>query len=219
MKMNCVISLLALCMVFFACSCSDDISSGTSEDVSYKNPYKIEQMKEALYSGDNAKVKQIGDEIINMYPNTVDSMMAESYLKIIQSNEKSDEENSANIDFKNYIQLYSIKTSKPNSAGGIDLFIKWKNTSQKIVKYANFKCELYNAVDDIVSDDITGNYTFKGKVTGPIQPGEIYGTDYYWQNAWWNHSGKYAKIIEIKLEYMDGEKIEIPTNRIDELFY
>lgn len=125
----------------------------------------------------------------------------------------------SNIDYKTYIQLLSATAKPPNSAGGIDLCIVWKNVSDKTVKYADFTCALYNAVDDMVQDTITHRFYFKGRVTGPVQPNEIYGKNYFWENAWWNNSGKYVKITGIQLEYMDGTKIEIPDSHIDELFY
>ena len=178
----------------------------------------MEQLKEAFYNGDDSLVEQTANEIIKKYPNTVDSIMAESYIEMLKQRKIEKEQASADIDFKNYIQLLETKIDKSEYSSAIDLYITWKNTSSNTVKYAYFTCDLYNAVDDRVSCEITGRYSFNGKVTGPIESGTVEGNDTYWENAWWNNSGKYVKITNITLEYMDGTKIEIPESKIDDLW-
>ena len=211
----------AMILVLSACSKTDNINKDTTEDteVTYENPYKMGQLKEAFNNGDYALVEKLANEIDTLYPDSVDSLLAESYLKIVKEWKNEEEEKVESVDFRNNIQMLSVYTDAPNSAGGVNLHIKWKNTSDKTVKYVTFACNLYNAVDDMVACDIKNQYTFRGKVTGPIEPGAIYGDNYLWENAWWNNSGKYPKIVGIEIEYMDGTEVEIPESKINELFY
>lgn len=200
----------------------------TSNEKDFENPGLIEEMKQAFADGmgnnDYTKANKIVDEINELYPDSYDSSFANVYKEAF-SNSEQEKNNSENaevkeeIDYKKYMQLLSVNISEPNSAGGIDLYIKWKNTSDKTIKYIYFTCALYNAVDDMVEDTISRDYLFTGQITGPIEPGTVYGENKHWQNAWWNNSGKYAKITEVKVEYMDGDKIEIPEKEVDKLFY
>ena len=222
-----IMSVFALFLV--GCGNSDKETESTtthkttaSETASaYKDPQLVKEMQQAYTGGDYAKADEIADKIGVLYPDTIDSVMADNYKKLIEEAMTGQAENAPNdtSDYRSYIQLLSVTTSEPNSAGGIDLYIKWKNTSEKTVKYAYFTCDLYNAVDDKVENDISGRYSFVGKVTGPIDPGAVYGNNTHWGNAWYNHSGKYAKITEIELEYMDGTDITIPQEKINDLFY
>ena len=195
--------------------------SKTDDDSEYEfvAPQISENLSMDFVMGKYDKVKEAAEELHKNYPDSYDDKMAQEYVKLIEKNEKETEDAVADIDFKNYIQLLSVKTDEPNSAGGVNLHIIWKNTSDKTVKYAHFTCDLYNAVDDKVADTITRNYSQTGTVTGPIEPGAVYGKNYLWENFWWNNTGRYAKITKIRLEYMDGTEIKIPQGRIDELFY
>ncbi len=217
--------IIGIILVLSGCANKDTSTKGisdTSEDtpaVEYKNKKLVDEMTEAFFDKDYSMFEEKVNEIQELYPDSMDYEMAKIYLNMyndIKSDEKSE---TKNIDYKEYIQLLKVWTSEPNSAGGIDLYIKWKNVSNKTVKYAHFACDLYNAVDDRVACEIRNNYTFRGKVTGPIESGQVYGDNTYWDAAWYNNSGNYPKIIEIELEYMDGSKVIIPKNRIDELFY
>lgn len=217
--------IILLCIVivltFSACTNTNNTNKTATEDteVTYENPHMMEQLKKAFNNGDYATVEKVATEINEKYPDSVDSLLAESYLKIVNEWENEEEEKVADVDFRNNIQILSASTDTPSRSGGVDLHIKWKNTSDKTVKYITFACNLYNAVDDMVACDLKKQYTFRGKVTGPIEPGTIYGDNTLWENAWWNNSGKYPKIIGIEIEYMDGTEIEIPESRINELFY
>ena len=205
---------------------NDDTSKTSVYDTSeaslndkFEAPHISEQVSMDFVLGNYDKVRDAAKEIHENYPGSYDERYVQEFINKIEEKEREEEQAVADIDFKNYIQLLSVKTDEPNSAGGVNLYIVWKNTSDKTVKYAHFTCDLYNAVDDKVADTITRSYSRTGTVTGPIDPGTVYGKNYLWENLWWNNSGKYAKITEIRLEYMDGTEIKIPQGRIDELFY
>jgi hypothetical protein len=111
------------------------------------------------------------------------------------------------------ISIINYYTSNPNSAGGVDCNIIWKNKSDKTVKYANFSVAPFNAVDDMVESKIGGETYKKITVTGPVKPNKINGYDTYWECLWYNSTISYMKITGIEIEYMDGTIIS--TNNID----
>lgn len=172
-KVIIIMSVFALFLVGCGNSNIETESTTTHETTAeetasaYKDPQLVKEMQQAYTGGDYAKADEIADKIGILYPDTIDSVMADNYKKLIEEAMTGQAENAPNdtSDYRSYIQLLSVTTSEPNSAGGIDLYIKWKNTSEKTVKYAYFTCDLYNAVDDNVENDISGQYSFVGKVT------------------------------------------------------
>jgi hypothetical protein len=106
------------------------------------------------------------------------------------------------------VRVRRVWTSRPNSAGGVDLHIVWQNTSSKTVKYASFTVEAYNAVGDPVSCTIRDYSEFSGRVTGPVPPGGVRGGDRYWDSAWYNSTIVRAKLTRIRIEYTDGSTTE-----------
>ncbi len=55
-----------------------------------------------------------------------------------------------------------------NSAGGINMNWCANILSDKTIKYINMTVRLYNAVDDRLSDEISGESEFNLKITGPL---------------------------------------------------
>lgn len=105
------------------------------------------------------------------------------------------------------ISILKFYTSSPNSAGGVDCNIVWKNISDKTVKYARFAVAPYNAVDDMVESEIGGATYKRLQATGPVKQGETNGYNTSWETIWYNSTIAYMKITGIELEYMDGSKI------------
>ena len=103
---------------------------------------------------------------------------------------------------KKLIQITEVSIEGPNSAGGIDVTISWKNLSKKTLKYIEFGVEAYNKVDDRVTDDVSGDFVQYCKSIGPYPSGseDMDG----WNNVWYNYSIVKAKVIEIELTWMDG---------------
>jgi hypothetical protein len=120
---------------------------------------------------------------------------------------------------KSIIRVQSITTSEPNFAGGVDLHIIWTNKSSKTIKYVTFQVVPYNAVGDPQSSEIGGTSSFGGKVTGPINPGQTYGGDSLWENAWYNSTIKTAKLTEIDITYMDDSTDTIDSNTVGYVQY
>ncbi len=112
------------------------------------------------------------------------------------------------------INVSFIRASTPNSVGGVDINIYWTNTSDKIVKYASFNVEAYNEVGDPVMCTVRRESVRGLLHTGPTDPGHprgILGTSGVssWENILYNHSVYMFRLVEIRVEYMDGEVITI----------
>ena len=97
-----------------------------------------------------------------------------------------------------------------NYVGGIDVYMTVKNKLSKTIKYIYLDVQFYNAVGDILTDEIRLDSTAKLKITGPIKSGET-KTDYYWPACFYNKSfdGSIG-IEEIKITYTDGTEIVLP---------
>lgn len=115
---------------------------------------------------------------------------------------------------KNTIKIKKAYLSSPNSAGGVDAHLVWKNVSNKTIKYLNWSGYPINAVGDPVSCEIRRTIEGGGKVTGPIKPGATYGYGTYWDCLWYNYSAKKLVLTGIYIEYMDGSSININKNEL-----
>ena len=124
--------------------------------------------------------------------------------------------------FKNSIEIIKYYTSSPNSAGGVDCNIIWKNLSEKTVKYARFTVVPYNKVNDRVKGeyDYNGNGEKVLEVTGPFKSKQIHGYGTHWDCLWYNWTIDYMLITGIEIEYLDGSVIlTFDVNIIQKLGY
>lgn len=131
------------------------------------------------------------------------------------------------------IYLYGVDL-KMDSVGGNSVYITWKNMSEKDIKYIKFTVQFYNAVNDILADQISGKTSIRLTQTGPIPTGKgnwtpymydlTYATclyfrtsteeykndkannwaDRYWDRVFYASTVQYAQISSIEIEYMDG---------------
>lgn len=115
---------------------------------------------------------------------------------------------------KNTIKIKKAYLSSPNSAGGVDAHLVWKNVSNKTIKYLTWSGYPINAVGDPVSCEARGTIEGGGTVTGPIKPGATDGYGTYWDCLWYNYSAKKLVLTEIDIEYMDGSTIHINRNEL-----
>lgn len=102
---------------------------------------------------------------------------------------------------------YGTMLSGPNSAGGIDVKVSFKNDSPKTIKYITFHVVPYNAVNDSVEE------VLDVKITGPIKSGK--NGDYICENCWYNITIKYAKITYVDIIYMDETTEIIYPNQLN----
>ena len=89
---------------------------------------------------------------------------------------------------KNIVRVTKLQVSKPNSVGGVSVYIGFKNMSDKVIKYITFEVVPYNAVGDIMRCEIRDYANFGCQATGPYATGEgIAGNNSaYWDCAWYN---------------------------------
>lgn len=113
---------------------------------------------------------------------------------------------------ENICEIYQCETSKPNSVGGVNVTFSLNNLSDKTIKYIVLTVTPYNAVDDSVRSEIGNKSTTQIRATGPIEiskKGDV--KSFNVENIWYNSTIKYCKIDSVKIEYMDGEILEIPV--------
>jgi hypothetical protein len=155
-----------------------------SIDTNNKNQVKRQQLIER--EQEVARNKEIQDSVKHV----------QDSLKLVES-------------YRDSIQIIKSYVSEPNSAGGVDLNIIWKNTSKRVVKYARFEVSAVNAVGDEVYSEISLYDGSKwAKVTGPVNPNKVNGYGTYWECMWYNSTIKKCIVRSVELEYMDGSTIE-----------
>jgi len=111
--------------------------------------------------------------------------------------------------YKDSIAIIKTIASDPNSAGGVDCEIRWKNNTHRTIKYMVFQVQALNAVGDIVPCSIRGYDVDNLKVTGPIKPGQTYGYNNYWDCVWYNHSITKCMVTGYTIIFMDDESIDV----------
>lgn len=122
---------------------------------------------------------------------------------------------------KNIVRVTKLQVSKPNSAGGVSLYVGFKNMSDKVIKYITFEVVPYNAVGDIVYCDIRDYANFRGRDTGPYAKGEgLAGNNSgYWDCAWYNYSITDVELKSIDIEYMDSTSVSLSGNELNYVIY
>ncbi|MBR3593556.1 MAG: hypothetical protein IKL44_02665 [Clostridia bacterium] len=93
-------------------------------------------------------------------------------------------------------------TGVPNSVGGYGAKHEYFNATEKVIKYVTFYYEAYNAVDDVVACQTTGETIASGRITGPIQPMTEYSAE--WEVLWYNTTIHNIAVVKVDVEYMDG---------------
>ncbi|WNS46511.1 hypothetical protein [Paenibacillus sp. MMS20-IR301] len=126
---------------------------------------------------------------------------------------------SAKSKARSILRVSESWSSEPNSAGGVDLHIKWQNNSTKVAKYVYFSVEPYNAVEDIVGSEIGGTTTFTGRETGPFEQGSGSDGSNYWENAWYNNTITHVKLTQVTVDYMDGSTVTIQGEDLNYIQY
>ena len=173
--------LIVILSVLFLTSCSDNISTSEAKriqkEVSEQQAYLLEESNQQ-------------DEIERQRDSMINATLA-----------------SAKVSLKDSIQIIKSYTSTPNSVGGVDLNIVWKNKTKRVVKYANFRVSAINAVGDEVYSEIGRSGVAVS--TGPIKPGSVDGYGTQWSCMWYNSTIKKCVIRSVELEFMDGSKLEI----------
>ena len=114
-------------------------------------------------------------------------------------------------DIQNSVIVTDCRLSSPNSVGGCDLDLKFKNISGKTMKYINFDFDFINAVGEAVPCEIWGWRCYK-EVTGPMYTNTEY--EVHWDAIVYNRTAKSVKIRYIYIEFMDGSDLEITEKNL-----
>lgn len=188
-----IIIAIALIAIILAWGISKTLETDTVSS-------EIEEKKEIKNVGKAFNVKSIDDKMLK--------------VKIATTGE-------VKTNPKEIIRIKKVKTSTPNSAGGVDLDINWVNMSDKIIKYITFTTYPINAVGDVVECTIrTQNMgQFRAQETGPISKGQGNKAGYVWENAWYNYSIVRAIVMQVDIEYMDGTAVMLGPLDVDEVSY
>ena len=100
--------------------------------------------------------------------------------------------------------------------GGVEWSFRFTNNTDKVVKYITVKWNCYNAVGDLVRDEITGKTSHGVTVTGPLNPRET--TDFLCNSTkFYSYSFSKAVLSSMVVEFMDGTVIHISDAYTDYL--
>lgn len=167
-----------------------------------------------LLTSCTTKEQKTTNDVISIEEKTQDSIKLVTQKRIKDSLKTIELEK-----FKKSIKIIKYYTSEPNSAGGVDCNIIWKNLSEKTIKYVKFTVTPYNRVNDKVSSKY-GDDSEILSVTGPIKQNQVEGHGTYWDCVWYNSTISYMKINQIEIFYMDGSSISTSDiNVINKLGY
>ena len=157
----------------------------------------------SLYETEWQSKAKFNDSILAISQKRVDSLILKEQKKINANYDNW--YNKLSISSKKALKLIAIKEcrlSSPNSVGGCSLHFSYENMSGKVIKYIYTTIVTYNAVNDLVSCRIRDTFMFNGVSTGPVYPNASRSEVY--ENIIYNHSAHHAKLIDMKIVYMDG---------------
>ena len=113
------------------------------------------------------------------------------------------------------LYIIELKTSYPNTAGGVDLIAEVINTSNKAIKYITFTGYPINSVNDRCYCNIRKYSTVSPKGVGPIPPNDTGA--YFFENLWYDGTISEYVPISIHIQYMDGSIKTIMKSEIESL--
>lgn len=103
-----------------------------------------------------------------------------------------------------------------NSANGNMLQWGFQNLSDKTIKYITFTVYYYNAVGDLVEDNIRGKTSGTFRITGPIKPKE---NVIFRDILMYSSTCVQFYITDVKIEYMDGTIVSGKYNKATKSFH
>ena len=171
----------------------------------------LEQVNKLKQDTNYSEAINIMEETKKFYSDDRDFLDLLTEVKKLQQTKESEEKERKKVEeIKSAIKIIKIWTDRPNSAGGVDLYINWENLSDKTIKYVYFTVSPYNSVNDTVRCTIRNYSSFTAQDDGPYSKGQgMKGTRYCWENAWYNYSIKGAKLENVRILYMDGTSVDI----------
>lgn len=105
----------------------------------------------------------------------------------------------------NCLKIGSCSLRKNAFGSFTNVFIEFKNTSNKTIKYITFRIKVYNSVNDII--DI-----IKLRGVGFVYPKQI--SSFNWDYVVHNNTAYYIKIYDIEIIYNDNSTQHICSDEI-----
>jgi len=150
-----------------------------------------------------AKNKKDRDRFIN------DSIIKQRIIEFEQAHER---DKSLLVKAGKPIEIDYCYSSQPNSAGGVDLFLKIKNISNKEIKYLWITGYVINDVGDKEYCRIRRQSLITARAVGPIKSNQYESMG--WDCLWYNYSiGEFIP-TQIKLQYMDNSIVLLAQSKI-----
>ena len=117
-----------------------------------------------------------------------------------------------------------VKGWKMNSAGGINVNIKFTNCSKLRVKYVYFNGYFLNAVGDKCRNDVGGSTVWKNTGVGPISPFPAerkelvnYTTIFRFDDPlFYAKTARKFRLSSVTIEYMNGKKTVLSGAELDD---
>ena len=101
-----------------------------------------------------------------------------------------------------------------DSVGGNELYFNFKNNSDRDIKYIDFQVALYNAVNDEISDEISGDKGLTIRYTGPLTAGSTTG-EFTGTRKFYNPSFKGNLVFNyVTITYMNNSTEDIPADKL-----
>lgn len=205
----------------------DDIKNGPTSLLSEARTYfekenynKVIEVTSLLHTKFNGVKEDIeGQKLSKAAQKKLDEAAA---LKKKEEEKKAAEaKKSAQDKAREIIRVTKLSKSEPNSAGGVDVFIGFKNMSDKVIKYIDFTVTPYNAVGDKTYCRVRRDASAILSDTGPYKKGEGSAGNYdgYWENTWYNWEIHKIKLDKISIEYMDGTRETLTGEDVDYVQY
>lgn len=166
--------------------------------------------KEAIENAQNA-LRGLTNEEKNRVANADVLTQANTTYKEL---EKAAKKQAALDEARSLIQVTGIWVSKPDSAGGVELYFNFVNKSDKVIKYVNFGATFYNKVGDVVKCEYENARVNRCYSTGPFAKGEgLSGYGWYWGD-YYNWDIASVKLVSLDIEYMDGSTYTFDDDQI-----
>lgn len=133
--------------------------------------------------------------------------------------EKAAKKQAALDEARSLIRVTGIWVSKPDSAGGVELYFNFVNKSDKVIKYVNFGATFYNKVGDVVKCEYENARVNRCYSTGPFAKGEgLSGYGWYWGD-YYNWDIASVELVSLDIEYMDGSTYTFDDDQIAHVQY
>jgi len=113
--------------------------------------------------------------------------------------------------------ITGIRTSRPNSANGVDAYVDFLSVSTSPIKYATFVTVPYNSVQDRVASQIGRKIRARLQATGPYHLGAT-NSGKYWENTWYNPTIVCAAIESVEVTLMDGTTKTYAGSNLGDVF-